>query len=115
MAEKTTEQPLRPPDTYGTLHSVCPYVSYIYVVEYYSMFWVTTSVFDQQMARLYIFPSYCPTVSEVLLDEKTGLKQYPFPLEPIPRLHWDDPTADHLMTHEVSSAWLCEAHNHANV
>ncbi|XP_064387370.1 hypoxia-inducible factor 1-alpha inhibitor-like [Halichondria panicea] len=38
---------------------------------------------------------------EVVFDEATGLKHYPFPLEQVPRLHWDDPTADHLMTHEM--------------
>ncbi len=36
------------------------------------------------------------------LDELTGLNHYPFKLVPVPRLHWEDPTADHLMTHEVS-------------
>ena len=29
------------------------------------------------------------------------LKDLPFQLKPVPRLHWEDPTADHLMTHEV--------------
>jgi len=38
---------------------------------------------------------------EVYLDEETGMKKYPFDLEQVPRLHWEDPTADHLMTHEV--------------
>ena len=38
---------------------------------------------------------------EVVVDEQTGLRRYPFPLEPIPRLHWEDAEADHRMTHEV--------------
>ena len=39
---------------------------------------------------------------EVFIDEATGLKHYPFELKPIPRVHWEDPMADHLMTHEVN-------------
>ena len=37
----------------------------------------------------------------VHVNEETGMKHYPFELESVPRLHWEDPTADHLMTHEV--------------
>lgn len=47
-----------------------------------------------------------PTLTEVILDERTGLKHYPFELKPIPRVHWEDPTADHLMTHEVRTSKL---------
>ncbi len=39
----------------------------------------------------------------VCVDELTGLKHYPFKLSPVPRLNWEDPAADHLMTHEVSA------------
>ena len=35
------------------------------------------------------------------MDEETGLKQFPFIIKSVPRLHWEDPSADHLMTHEV--------------
>lgn len=48
----------------------------------------------------------------MVVDEHTGLKRYPVPLEPVRRLHWEDPAADHLMTHEVcgyaDSAFLIE-------
>ena len=37
----------------------------------------------------------------ITVDEKTGLKNYPFQLKPVPRLPWEDPHADHLMTQEV--------------
>ena len=43
---------------------------------------------------------------EVRVDEETGMKRYPFELQTVPRLHWEDPTADHLMTHEVSNQSL---------
>ena len=43
---------------------------------------------------------------EVHVDEETGMKRYPFELQAVPRLHWEDPTADHLMTHEVSNQLL---------
>lgn len=45
-------------------------------------------------------------ISEVHVDEETGMKRYPFELRTVPRLHWEDPTADHLMTHEVSNQSL---------
>lgn len=44
--------------------------------------------------------SLCSCTAFTVNDE-TGLKQFPFQLKPVPRLHWEDPTADHLMTHEV--------------
>eukprot|EP00731_Ephydatia_muelleri_P017582 Em0010g680a len=36
----------------------------------------------------------------ITVDEKTGIKNYPLKLQPIPRLPWEDPHADHLMTQE---------------
>ena len=45
-------------------------------------------------------------ISEVHVDEETGMKRYPFELQTVPRLHWEDPTADHLMTHEVTNQSL---------
>ena len=54
----------------------------------------------------------CNCVSAVVrVDEETGMKRYPFFLDPVPRLHWEDPTADHLMTHEVGQegSW-CMSH-----
>ena len=53
-----------------------------------------------------IFLSYSFVYSEVQVDEETGMKRYPFELRTVPRLHWEDPTADHLMTHEVSNQSL---------
>ena len=40
-------------------------------------------------------------ISGISFNIGTGLKDFPFQLKPVPRLHWEDPTADHLMTHEV--------------
>ena len=36
----------------------------------------------------------------ITVDERTGLKNYPLKLQSIPRLPWEDPQADHLMTQE---------------
>ena len=47
--------------------------------------------------------------AEVLFDEQTGMKHYPFTLEKVPRLHWEDPAADHLMTHEVCDEYISKS------
>ena len=52
------------------------------------------------MNFFYNHTSLCSYTAFTVNDE-TGLKQFPFQLKPVPRLHWEDPTADHLMTHEV--------------
>ena len=39
----------------------------------------------------------------VKIDPVTGLKEYFFPCKQVPRLHWTEATADHLMTQEVST------------
>ena len=49
---------------------------------------------------LFVCLFYCLSV-EFPIDESTGLKVYPFKFQSIPRLHWEDPEADHLMTHDV--------------
>ena len=47
------------------------------------------------------------TADAITVDERTGLKNYPLKLQSIPRLPWEDPQADHLMTQEViGGRWL---------
>ena len=51
--------------------------------------------------------TYLHTADGITVDEKTGIKNYPLKLQPIPRLPWEDPHADHLMTQEViEGRWL---------
>ena len=40
-------------------------------------------------------------LKDLPVEKDTGLKCFPFKTKPVQRLHWEDRSADHLVTHEV--------------